>query len=156
MRPKITGSINEDEAVRIGRVTLQRHKEAIAMIKSKTSIPFAFTHQSLCLLERIAVSVDQNEPVLLCGETGTGKTSSIQYLAHLLGKSLRIVNMNQQSDSCDLIGGYKPVELRIMLAPLKADFEDLFAKTFNANENATFLTHISTNFKVKIGMICLI
>lgn len=32
------------------------------------------------------MSVERNEPVLLVGETGTGKTSSVQFLAHQCGE----------------------------------------------------------------------
>jgi midasin len=46
------------------------------------------------------------EPVLLVGETGTGKTSAVQYLADKTGHHLVVINMNQQSDSADLLGGY--------------------------------------------------
>jgi midasin (ATPase involved in ribosome maturation) len=46
------------------------------------------------------------EPVLLVGETGTGKTSAVQYLADKTGHRLVVINMNQQSDSADLLGGY--------------------------------------------------
>ena len=67
---------------------------------------FAFTRQSVNLLERVAVCVTQNEPVLLVGETGVGKTSSVQYLAEKVGHRLKVINMNQQSDSSDLLGGY--------------------------------------------------
>ena len=47
---------------------------------------FSFTRQSCVLLERIAKCVKLQEPVLLVGETGTGKTSTIQFLARELGK----------------------------------------------------------------------
>lgn len=47
---------------------------------------FAYTRQSVCLLEKVSVCVSRNEPVLLVGETGTGKTSSVQFLAHQLGE----------------------------------------------------------------------
>ena len=47
---------------------------------------FSYTRQSSVLLERVAVCVRNQEPVLLVGETGTGKTSSVQYLAEQLGK----------------------------------------------------------------------
>jgi midasin len=46
------------------------------------------------------------EPVLLVGETGTGKTATVQYLADKTGHRLVVINMNQQSDSADLLGGY--------------------------------------------------
>jgi midasin len=44
------------------------------------------------LLERVAVCVRNQEPVLLVGETGTGKTSSVQYLAEQLGNKFLIKN----------------------------------------------------------------
>jgi midasin len=49
---------------------------------------FAFSRHSLVLLEKIAASVHMGEPVLLVGETGTGKTTVIQYLADQLGQKL--------------------------------------------------------------------
>ena len=48
---------------------------------------FSYTRPSVCLLEKVAACVKRNEPVLLVGETGTGKTSSVQFLAHTLGQS---------------------------------------------------------------------
>lgn len=67
--------------------------------------PFASTRLSSSLLERLAVAVQHKEPVLLVGETGTGKTSTVQRLAYLTGHRLRVINLNQQSDSVDLMGG---------------------------------------------------
>jgi midasin len=67
---------------------------------------FAFTRPAACLLERVACCVAWMEPVLLVGETGSGKTSAVQYLAQKTGHHLVVINMNQQSDSADLLGGY--------------------------------------------------
>lgn len=47
---------------------------------------FANTRQALCLLEKVAVSITNEEPVLLVGETGTGKTSVVQHLAESISK----------------------------------------------------------------------
>lgn len=47
---------------------------------------FAATRPSAVLIEQLAVCVVKGEPVLLVGETGTGKTSAVQYLAHITGK----------------------------------------------------------------------
>ena len=74
-------------------------------IYRQSAASFAFTRQAITLLERVTVCMARNEPVLLVGETGVGKTSSVQYLAQQLGHTLRVVNMNQQSDSTDLLGG---------------------------------------------------
>jgi midasin len=35
-----------------------------------------------------------NEPVLLVGETGTGKTTAVQEIAKVVGKKLHVFNMN--------------------------------------------------------------
>jgi midasin len=51
-----------------------------------------------------------DEPVLLVGETGTGKTTAVQQLANMVGKKLHVLNMNQNTDSSDLLGGFKPVD----------------------------------------------
>ena len=47
---------------------------------------FAATRPSAVLLEQLAVCVDKGEPVLLVGETGTGKTSTVQHLARVTGE----------------------------------------------------------------------
>ncbi|RWS31507.1 midasin-like protein [Leptotrombidium deliense] len=136
--------INSNSVI-IGRIKL--NKKCDELVTADVSKPFfAYTRQSLNLLEKIGVCVYHNEPVLLVGETGTGKTSSIQYLAHLLNKKLVVVNMNQQSDTCDLLGGYKPVEFKIIVQPLRSEFEELFTLTFNVSENAKFLNHVSDCF----------
>ena len=97
---KVTPSV-----VNIGRVSLQRRNDVTTLLPV-ASARFAFTHQSTNLLERVAVCVSHNEPVLLVGETGVGKTSSVQFLSENVGQKLRVINMNQQSDSSDLLGGY--------------------------------------------------
>lgn len=52
----------------------------------RTKQTFAATRPSAVLIEQLAVCVVKGEPVLLVGETGTGKTSTVQYLAHITGK----------------------------------------------------------------------
>ncbi|CAA3030250.1 Midasin [Olea europaea subsp. europaea] len=63
-------------------------------------------------LEKIAGSVKYNQPVLLVGETGTGKTTLVQSLATRLGQTLTVLNLSQQSDVADLLGGFKPMDAR--------------------------------------------
>lgn len=57
----------------------------VSVVCSGSGVSFAYTRQAAGLLERVAVCVSRNEPVLLVGETGTGKTASIQYLAEQIG-----------------------------------------------------------------------
>ncbi|XP_070405869.1 midasin isoform X3 [Nothobranchius furzeri] len=132
----------------VGRVALTRKPSETAqlMVEKQT---FATTRPSAVLLEQLAVCVAKGEPVLLVGETGTGKTSTVQHLATVTGNRLRVVNMNQQSDTADLLGGYKPVDCRQILLPLREVFEDLFSQTFSRKQNLTFLGHVQTCFREK-------
>ncbi|KAJ8315790.1 LOW QUALITY PROTEIN: hypothetical protein KUTeg_007940 [Tegillarca granosa] len=64
----------------------------------------------------------------------------------LFSHKLKVINMNQQSDSSDLLGGFKPVDLRHIVKPFREDFENIFRGTFNQKENTTFLGHIQQCF----------
>ena len=126
------------EKITIGRCTLQR-------INCCDSVPlkYCFTRPAACLLEKVAICVSRNEPLLLVGETGTGKTSTVQYLANLMGQKLTVINMNQQSDSADLLGGFKPVDMKFIMGPVKMEFEDVFCSYFNSEHNKKFLSNIN-------------
>ncbi|KAK8382607.1 hypothetical protein O3P69_015440 [Scylla paramamosain] len=78
------------------RAKLHRKPVNAQYLKQSVDIPFSFTRPAACLLERIGVAVMNQEPVLIVGETGTGKTSTVQYLAHQTRNRLRVINMNQQ------------------------------------------------------------
>uniref|UniRef100_A0A9R1SM52 Midasin n=2 Tax=Cyprinus carpio TaxID=7962 RepID=A0A9R1SM52_CYPCA len=136
-------SVTELE-VTVGRAMLLR-KQSDAVGRQT----FATTRPSSVLLEQLSVCVTKGEPVLLVGETGTGKTSTVQYLAEMTGHKLRVVNMNQQSDTADLLGGYKPVDQKLILLPLREAFEDLFSQTYSRKQNLTFLGHVQTCFRGK-------
>ena len=131
--------------VRIGRVTLpipnaqdgggggggddgddddgSSRRRAAKQQKQSGAAGLAQTRPTLCLMERVGACVRQGEPVLLVGETGTGKTTAVQHLAAALGQTLLVHNLSEQSDSAELIGGYRPVQLRHAFAPLASRFE---------------------------------
>lgn len=90
------------------------------------------------LLSRIANAVAHDEPVLLTGETGTGKTSVVSHLATLLNVPLISLNLSHQTESSDLIGGLKPIDTRIPGAALQEKFIALFAATFSRRKNEKF------------------
>ncbi|KAI8371327.1 P-loop containing nucleoside triphosphate hydrolase protein [Radiomyces spectabilis] len=141
-----------DTTVRVGRVNLSsivargKQKQKEALIKRERKRPFAKTGHALRLLEKIAVSVHLNEPVLLVGETGTGKTTVVQHLADMMHQNLIVVNLSQQSDSSDLLGGFKPVDGKVLAIPMKEDFERLFERTFSMKKNAKFLAMVHKMF----------
>lgn len=104
---------------------------------------FASTRAALTLMEQVAASVQMAEPVLLVGETGIGKTTVIQQLATLLRQKLTVVNLSQQSESTDLLGGFKPVNIRTLAIPMLDEFNHLFELTFSARKNQKFLSSVT-------------
>lgn len=112
----------------------------------KGNARFCFTRPAANLLERTMCCVNLREPVLFVGETGTGKTTTVQYLADMIGQKLIVINMNQQSDSADLLGGFKPVEMKCLVAPIKREFEDLFQDYYDVEQNRKFLKNVSYCF----------
>ncbi|TKY64312.1 Midasin protein [Spatholobus suberectus] len=134
-KPIIQDSITD---LRIGRVSLQYSRQSLQQHKR----PFVEIRSSLHVLERIACSVKYNEPVLLVGETGTGKTTIVQNLALRLDQKLTVLNLSQQSDVADLLGGFKPMDAQSVYVSLYNEFLTLFTKTFSAENNQGFLTYI--------------
>ena len=131
-----------DSIVKFGRVSLQRqtsngHRRFSSHSAGKT--PFALTTHSLRVLESVGVAVNMAEPCLLVGETGTGKTAIVQQLAALVGTTLTVVNLSQQSEAGDLLGGYKPMNVRTLAIPILEEFEDLFNLTFSNTRNQLFV-----------------
>lgn len=137
--------LDETEAqLTVGRSRLQKARRLNRVAKAKR--PFAPTTHARRLLEQIAVAVDLKEPVLLVGETGIGKTTVVQQLAESLGHRLIAVNLSQQSEVGDLLGGFKPINVRNLAVPLKEEFEDLFASTgISQQKNQKYLDSIGKN-----------
>lgn len=61
--------------------------------------------RSFCLLHHCLAN---NEPALLVGETGIGKTTACQLLASYRHQNIHILNCNQHTETSDFIGGYRP------------------------------------------------
>ncbi|KAM7253719.1 hypothetical protein ACFE04_031401 [Oxalis oulophora] len=134
--------------LKIGRVVRQRRRRHPKNALYDRS-SFVELRCSLQVLEKIACSVEHNEPVLLVGETGIGKTTLVQNLAKWLGEKLTVLNLSQQSDVADLIGGFKPVDARSVCTPLYNDFEGLLVKTISLEDNAKFLEWFKEPLRTK-------
>ena len=76
-------------------------------IPSSTQVVWTAAMQRLFVLTARALRF--NEPVLLVGETGCGKTSVCQLYAEVLCRTLRSVNCHQNTETADLIGGLRPI-----------------------------------------------
>lgn len=60
-----------------------------------------------------------------------------------VGAKLVVLNLSQQTDSSDLIGGFKPVEPRDALLPLLDTFQRLVRQTWSKGNNEDFLGRVS-------------
>jgi midasin len=123
--------------IQLGRVVLPSMNTSHK--RGSFSRPFSMNPHTLRLLERIASAMRNKEPLLLVGETGTGKTTCVQQLAAILGKRLLPFNLSQQSEGSDLLGGFKPVNIRALAMAIQEEFEQLFLLSFSQKENAQFV-----------------
>lgn len=138
--------MNDEDKLKVGRAVLKKSDRDLVGSKKSGSSSFATTNHSLRLMEQICVSIEMIEPVLLVGETGTGKTTVVQQVAKLMNKKLTVINVSQQTESGDLLGGYKPVNTKIIALPLQEVFENLFLTTFSRKKNEKFSTILSKVF----------
>ncbi|KAL3462951.1 hypothetical protein BJX64DRAFT_287929 [Aspergillus heterothallicus] len=138
---------DQGSSLTLGRETCRKVKVPSGSISkmAAASSRFATTRSALRLMEQVAASVEMAEPVLLVGETGIGKTTVIQHLATMMRQKLTVVNLSQQSESTDLLGGFKPVNIRTMAIPMYDEFTSLFELTFSAKKNQKFLSSIAKN-----------
>ncbi|KAK9466820.1 hypothetical protein V1512DRAFT_275936 [Lipomyces arxii] len=136
---------DKSKVVGIGRITLDKlstpRKKA-----ARSQALFAHTKHTLRLLEQIATCVSTREPLLLVGETGTGKTTVVQQLAASVGTNIVVLNISQQTEAADLLGGYKPVDVKTIAVPLQEDFETLFERTFSSKRNERFTVVLTKAF----------
>ncbi len=56
-------------------------------------------------------------------------------------------NLSLQTDSTDLLGGYKPLEMRHVARGAYDKFVDLFVSSFSRSQNAQFLKYVLTAFE---------
>ncbi|EAU37909.1 conserved hypothetical protein [Aspergillus terreus NIH2624] len=134
----------------LGRETCRKVKVPSGSISklASDSSRFASTRAALKLMEEVAAAVQMAEPVLLVGETGIGKTTVIQQLATLMRQRLTVVNLSQQSESTDLLGGFKPVNIRTMAVPMLDEFNAVFELTFSAKKNQKFLSSVAKSVSI--------
>ncbi|CAO1619537.1 unnamed protein product [Parajaminaea phylloscopi] len=132
----LQASAAKGTTLQVGRFELPRAQSASPSVAATN---FAETHPTNLLLERIAGCVAMSEPVLLVGETGTGKTTTVQHLASQLGHSLVALNLSQQTEASDLLGSFKPLDPRVPATSLHNSWSDLFEETFSAKRNARFV-----------------
>jgi midasin (ATPase involved in ribosome maturation) len=83
------------------RVKLEYNTELVDKEFIPASAPYLDNIENV---ERIACAINENIPVLLVGDTGTGKTSLIRHLAERTGNAFRRVNHTGGTDVSDIKG----------------------------------------------------
>ncbi len=85
------------------------------------------------------MTIKMNQSALLVSQTGCGKTTLIQHLANIMNKKLYVFNMNLGSDVADLVGGFKPIDCKLMIKKLLLKFIKYFNKIPSDKNNEKFL-----------------
>lgn len=142
-RPEL---IQSQHVTQIGRAILPVKMVDDAKMDDGTASSFAPTNTAMRLLESISVCVRENEPTLLVGETGCGKTTILQHLAQLTDHNLIVQNLSLQTDSTDLLGGFRPLEITHIARAIYLEFVDIFVSSFSRKQNADFLNFASSAF----------
>lgn len=86
---------------KIGKIKLEVQEDGKEFVPKEHKI-IGNEHE----LETIALGARDNLPVLLIGDTGTGKTSFIRYLAHHTKNGFRRLNLNGSTTADELVGHY--------------------------------------------------
>ena len=80
------------------------------------------------------------------GETGAGKTATIQHLAQAFKKRLRVVNLSRGTDSSDLFGGFRPMNLGLFFQILLDDYSSLLEQHELSSKNKHFFASLVNAF----------
>ncbi|RYH29633.1 hypothetical protein EON65_07835 [archaeon] len=140
-------SMNGKSSVKIGRSSMDTDVEMALRNASTSSSSYSQTAYARRLLERLSVCVSMNEPVLLVGETGNGKTTNVQELARIVGQQLVVLNLSLSSDISDLLGGYRPMSTKQLFKPVYERFVALFHDTLSSSKNNEFLQKTNAFFR---------
>ena len=132
----------DEGVVQVGRAAHSASQKFIEKrtVQRDTSLPFAPVRHTMRILERILNCVRFREPVVLTGDTGIGKTHAVSVLADMCCPTrLVVVNLSQNTEYADFIGGWKPRNRMHAFAALFQRFSEKFEQSFDVQKNAAFL-----------------
>jgi hypothetical protein len=99
----------DEDNVRLAGITLPKRQGAGSMVPPAAQFAHLVIDQPLAeTMRAIAVGISHGRPVALEGETAAAKTTAVLYLAHLLGQSVRRLNLNGATDAGELVGRFAP------------------------------------------------
>lgn len=115
-------------------------------IPEDPTIVWTFAMRRLFVL--LARALRHNEPALLVGETGSGKTSVCELYAGVAKLELRTVNCHQNTETADLLGGQRPLRHRASwLAERLRRVKSLLSASISLSDDDTLeslLAHVNT------------
>lgn len=82
-------------------------------IPAEQTVVWTSAMQRLYVL--VTRALRHNEPVLLVGDTGSGKTSVCELYAKATNRDLKTLNCHQNTETADLLGGQRPIRNRAAL-----------------------------------------
>ena len=96
--------LQEIMKVRLDETILYKPPQIPLMTAGK----IVWTRSMYRLFNLLASALERNEPVLLVGDTGCGKTTVCQVYAELFKQKLMTVNCHQNTEASDIVGGHRP------------------------------------------------
>lgn len=87
--------------IKFGRFEIEARGESGPLVPDLATAP---EFDGADTLEMLAYAASSNLPALLIGDTGTGKTSAIRYVAAKVGAPYRRVNLNGATTADELVG----------------------------------------------------
>jgi midasin len=81
-------------------------------VSTDSTTTMVWTNAMQRLFVLVAAALAKNEPVLLVGETGCGKTSICEVVARAFSQRMVGVNCHQNMETADLLGSQRPVRNR--------------------------------------------
>lgn len=99
----------EEDSVTVAGIRLPREKTPSPLIPPAGQFAHLVIDQPLAeTIRAVAVGISFGRPVALEGETAAAKTTAVLYLAHLLGRGVRRLNLNGATDAGELVGRFAP------------------------------------------------
>jgi MoxR-like ATPase len=91
--------------IRIGTVYLETGSET-----EQSGVRLVHTARTISQLEALAAAVQARRPVLLEGDTCSGKTALVREIAHLCKRKLTVMSLTHETETSDLIGQWLPMK----------------------------------------------
>ncbi|PXF43299.1 Midasin [Gracilariopsis chorda] len=82
------------------------------LMESLTNIGIALTPKTKRILSLVTHCIAHDEPVLLVGATGGGKTTICSALCDAIRSRLLTINCHRHTEASDVLGGFRPVRTR--------------------------------------------